>query len=239
MREPNRIENRNIHATTLILPELDFNPEGEILLFDKPYRCTSFDVVAKVKSAIRKKFNKKIKVGHAGTLDPLATGLVILCTGKMTKQINMLMDLEKEYTGTFFLGATTSSFDMEKEVNATFPTEYITEQQIYAIADSFLGESDQVPPIYSAVRIDGKRAYDMARRGQEAKIQPRKIQIDRFEITRIALPEVDFRIVCSKGTYIRSIARDFGERLDSGAHLTALRRTAIGNYRVENAHSLS
>ena len=120
MREPNRIENRNIHATTLILPELDFNPEGEILLFDKPYRCTSFDVVAKVKSAIRKKFNKKIKVGHAGTLDPLATGLVILCTGKMTKQINMLMDLEKEYTGTFFLGATTSSFDMEKEVNATF-----------------------------------------------------------------------------------------------------------------------
>ncbi|HXU25845.1 MAG TPA: tRNA pseudouridine(55) synthase TruB [Bacteroidia bacterium] len=210
--------------------------DGEVLLVDKPYHVTSFEVVNKVKIAIKKIFPEKIKVGHAGTLDPLATGLLIICTGKKTKQIEQIQALEKEYTGTFFVGATTPCFDKEKEVDFTFPTEHITEELIVEAVKKFTGKQMQTPPIYSAVHVDGKRAYDLAREGVvEIKISPKEVDIKLFEITRIALPEIDFKVVCSKGTYIRSLARDFGLALNSGAYLTALRRTRIGDFRVENA----
>jgi tRNA pseudouridine55 synthase len=233
--ELNRPENRNVHKTRFTFPEININPEGAILAFDKPYRCTSFDIVAKLKNYIKKEMKIKMKVGHAGTLDPLATGLMIVCVGSYTKKIDSLMGLEKEYTGTIQLGATTSSFDLEKEINETFPYDHITEEMIYKTAETFLGDIEQIPPHFSAVKINGKRAYELAREGQEAEIKPKQINISEFEITRIELPDVDFRIVCSKGTYIRSIARDFGESLSSGAHLTALRRTRIGNLKVEDA----
>lgn len=233
--ELNRLENRDIHATRFEFPALDFDPAGAILTFDKPYRCTSFDLVAKLKSYIRRELKLKIKVGHAGTLDPLATGMMIICVGAFTKKIDSLMGMEKEYTGTIQLGATTSSFDLEKEINETFPYDHITDEMIYHAATQFLGDLEQIPPHYSAVRINGKRAYDLARDGQEIEIKPKQINISEFEITRIALPDVDFRIICSKGTYIRSIARDLGDALDTGAHLTALRRTRIGNFKVEDA----
>ncbi|MDR2970865.1 MAG: tRNA pseudouridine(55) synthase TruB [Bacteroidales bacterium] len=216
------------------------NIEGDILVFDKPYRCTSFDLVGKVKKYIRqqeqrKEERRKVKVGHAGTLDPLATGVMIICVGSFTKKIEQFQALEKEYTGTFMLGATTPSFDLEKPIDETFPVEQITEEQIYRVAQSFVGEQKQVPPLFSAVKVDGKRAYLLARAGEEPEIKPKQITISAFEITRIVLPEVDFRVVCSKGTYIRSIARDFGQKLKSGAHLTALRRTRIGEFKVEKA----
>ena len=221
-----------IHQTRFELPEIEINLEGDVLVFDKPYQCTSFDLVSKVKKYIRP---KKIKVGHAGTLDPLATGVMIICVGSFTKKIEQFQNQEKEYIGTFMLGATTLSFDLEKPIDETFPTEHITAEKIYETAKSFVGVQEQVPPHFSAVKVDGKRAYLLARQGVEPEIKPKTITISEFEITRIALPEIDFRIVCSKGTYIRSMARDFGQRLESGAHLTALRRTRIGEFRVEEA----
>jgi tRNA pseudouridine55 synthase len=223
-----------IHQTRFDLPELNINLEGDVLIFDKPYQCTSFDLVGKVKRYIR----KKAKVGHAGTLDPLATGVMIICVGSFTKKIEQYQAQEKEYTGTFCLGATTLSFDLEKPTDETFPIEHITDEKIYETAKSFVGEQEQIPPHFSAVKVDGKRAYLLARQGIEPEIKPKIITIFTFEITRIALPEVDFKIVCSKGTYIRSLARDFGQKLQSGAHLTALRRTRIGEFRVEKAIQL-
>ena len=179
----------------------------------------------------------KPKIGHAGTLDPLATGLLLVCTGKKTKTIEGLMGLDKEYTGTFVLGATTPCFDLEKPIDAHYPFEHISNEAIYACAKSFLGEQTQVPPLFSAVMVDGKRAYTLARAGEEVVLKAREMTLYDFEITSIALPEVDSRIVCSKGTYIRSIARDFGLALNSGAHLSALRRTRIGSFTVEAAKS--
>ena len=213
--------------------------EGKMLLIDKPLTWTSFQVVNKIRWEIRQRFNiKKIKVGHAGTLDPLATGLLILCTGKFTKQIEKYQAQEKEYTGEITLGATTPSYDLESEVNATFPIEHITEELIHAATQNFIGEIDQKPPIFSALKKDGKRLYELARAGEEVEVKARKITISEFEITKIDFPKVEFRVVCSKGTYIRSLAYDFGKALDSGAHLSSLRRTKIGAYSVENAETL-
>lgn len=209
---------------------------GQILLIDKPLEWSSFQAVNALKWAIRKKFDlKKIKIGHAGTLDPLATGLLIICTGKFTKKIPELQGQIKEYTGTFTLGATTPSYDLETEVNQTYPTEHLTQNIIKEATKEFLGEIEQVPPIFSALKKDGKRLYELAREGKEVDIKSRKITISEFEITRIQLPEVDFRVVCSKGTYIRSLAHDFGKALGSGAHLSTLRRTKIGDFNVNNA----
>lgn len=179
-----------------------------------------------------------IKIGHAGTLDPLATGLLIVCTGKQTKNIEQYQAQEKEYTGTFYIGATTPCFDLEKEIDQYYPTEHITEELIRETTKEFIGTIEQTPPLFSAIWIDGKRAYDIARAGKTAEIKSKPITISEFEITRIALPEVDFRVVCSKGTYIRSLARDFGAALKSGAHLTALCRTRIGQYRLSDAMTL-
>ncbi|MEQ5790245.1 tRNA pseudouridine(55) synthase TruB [Muricauda sp. NFXS6] len=211
---------------------------GQILLIDKPLEWTSFQAVNALKWAIRKKFGlKKIKIGHAGTLDPLATGLLIICTGKFTKKIPELQGQVKEYTGTFTLGATTPSYDLETEVNETFTTDHITDASIKEATQQFLGEIDQVPPIFSALKKDGKRLYELAREGKQVEIKSRKIEILEFEITKISLPEVAFRVVCSKGTYIRSLAHDFGKALDSGAYLSELRRTKIGDFNVNNATS--
>lgn len=224
-----------IHSARFIIDESIYQQEDNVFVFDKPYQCTSFDLVAKVKWAMKHKFGKKLKVGHAGTLDPLATGVMIVCTGRYTKQIDQFQAQEKEYTGTFRLGETTPSFDMEKPVDETFPTEHITEEMVRRVAADFVGEQEQIPPQFSAVRIAGRRAFSYARQGEDVEIKPRQIEIAEFEITRCELPEVDFRIVCSKGTYIRSIARDFGLALESGAHLTALRRTRVGDFKVEDA----
>lgn len=212
--------------------------EGKVLLLDKPLGWTSFDLVNKVRNSIRRTYGLKgkgIKVGHAGTLDPLATGLMIICTGRMTKQIEQFAGLDKAYSGTIVLGASTPSFDLEKEIDARFPTEHITKEAIYEIAKQFLGWQDQVPPLFSAKKIDGKRAYEYARKGEDVEIKTARIEIKTFEITRIEMPEVDFQIRCSKGTYIRSIARDFGLALDSGAYLTNLRRTSIGEMDIKDA----
>lgn len=210
--------------------------EGQVVLIDKPLKWSSFQAVNKIKWALKTYTGvKKIKVGHAGTLDPLATGLLIVCTGKFTKRISELQGMEKEYTGTFHIGATTPSYDLETEVNATFPTEHINDELIHETVKQFLGEIDQQPPVFSAIKKDGKRLYEHARAGEEVEIAFRKTTIHEFEITRIALPEIDFRVVCSKGTYIRSLAFDFGKAMQSGAHLTALRRTKIGTYSVEDA----
>ncbi|MHA6279277.1 tRNA pseudouridine(55) synthase TruB [Salinimicrobium sp. CAU 1759] len=209
---------------------------GQILLFDKPLEWTSFQLVNKVRWLIKRNFRiKKIKVGHAGTLDPLASGLLILCTGKATKNIEELQGQEKEYTGSFTLGATTPSYDMETEVVETFPTEHLTSEKIEEATKAFLGDIQQQPPVFSALKKDGKRLYEYARSGEEVEIPTRKVNISEFEITKIDLPEVHFRVVCSKGTYIRSLAHDFGKELKSGAYLSSLRRTRIGNYKVENA----
>lgn len=218
--------------TTKTLADYDFET-GEVLLLDKPLTWTSFDVVRKVKNALRIK-----KIGHAGTLDPLATGLLILCTGKKTKEIDQIQAQEKEYTGTFRLGETTPSFDLETAVDMARPYAHLTDEDIRAATTRFTGPIQQTPPIFSAVKVDGKRAYELARNGQEAEIKSKTVEIKTFEITRIALPEVDFRVVCSKGTYIRSLARDLGVALGCGAHLTRLVRTRIGEYRVEDAFTL-
>ena len=226
---------KTIHDSRFSLPPLNPNLEGDVLVFDKPYQCTSFDLVSKMKRMIRKEYETKVKVGHAGTLDPLATGVLIICIGSYTKKIDTYQAAEKEYTGTLLLGATTPSFDLETPVDETFPYLHITEEMANCAAKNFLGEIEQIPPQYSAVRIEGKRAFDFARKGEKVEIKSRIITLREFEITRFALPEIDFRIVCSKGTYIRSLARDFGFALKSGAHLTALRRTRIGDFMVENA----
>lgn len=212
---------------------------GKVLLIDKPLTWSSFQAVNKLKYILKRKYDlpKKFKIGHAGTLDPLATGLLIICTGKFTKKITEIQAQIKEYTGTIVLGATTPSYDLETEVDATFPTAHITEALILETTLKFLGEIDQKPPVFSAIKKDGKRLYEHARAGEEVEIQSRKTTIYEFEITRIQLPEVDFRVQCSKGTYIRSLAFDFGIALQSGAHLSALRRTKIGDYDVTNAQS--
>ena len=213
----------------------DFN-NGQVLLLDKPLEWTSFQVVNKVRWHIRKQFNlKKIKVGHAGTLDPLATGLLIICTGKETKNIETYQGQIKEYTGTFTIGATTPSYDLETEIDTTYPTEHITEELIHQTTQQFIGKIQQKPPIFSAIKKDGKRLYELARAGQSTEIASREIEITKFEITKIDFPKVDFRVVCSKGTYIRSLAHDFGVALNSGAHLSVLRRTKIGAFSVDNA----
>jgi len=213
--------------------------EGQILLFDKPLNWTSFQLVNKVRWLIRKSCNiKKIKVGHAGTLDPLATGLLVICTGKFTKRIEELQGQEKEYTGTFTLGATTPSYDLETEVDQTFSIDHISEDDINKATSQFMGEIEQVPPVFSALKKDGKRLYEYARNGEEVEVKSRKVTIAEFEITKIRLPEVDFRVVCSKGTYIRSLANDFGKALHSGGHLSVLRRTRIGDFKVEDSLDL-
>lgn len=206
------------------------------MLVDKPYEWTSFDVVGKLKWFIRK-FGKapKFKIGHAGTLDPLATGLLVICTGKYTKMIDEIMKGEKEYTGTIFLGATTPSFDLETTPEGDYATEHIQEAAAKSVAASFLGEQMQTPPIYSAKQIDGKRAYEAARAGIEIKMRQALVHVSVFEITRFELPEVDFRIRCSKGTYIRTIAHEFGQRLQSGSYLKALRRTESAPFRIEDS----
>ena len=212
---------------------------GQVLLIDKPLNWTSFQAVNKLRWKIRKTFNiKKIKVGHAGTLDPLATGLLVICTGKMTKQINTYQDQTKEYTGTIVLGSTTPSFDLETEINKTFPFDHITDHFIHETTKQFIGEISQFPPIFSAVKKDGKRLYEFARAGEEVEIKSRTITINEFEITKIDNKNVHFRVVCSKGTYIRSLAHDFGKALGSGAHLSALKRTKIGDFHVDNAQSI-
>ena len=217
------------------LTEEDFK-NGQVLLIDKPLTWTSFQVVNKLRWHIRKTFDiKKIKVGHAGTLDPLATGLLIICTGKFTKKINEYQAQTKEYTGVITLGATTPSYDLETEINQTFPINHLTDAIIKEATHQFIGEIDQKPPIFSAIRKDGKRLYELARAGETTEIKSRKVTITEFEITNINLPEVAFRVVCSKGTYIRSLAYDFGLALNSGGHLTKLRRTKIGNFSVDNA----
>jgi tRNA pseudouridine55 synthase len=212
--------------------------EGEILLIDKPYKWTSFDVVGSIRGLLKHLLGHKIKIGHAGTLDPLATGLLMVCTGKATKRIEEFKDYDKEYTGTFVLGATTPSYDLEKEVNKLFSYEHITPELILEAAKTLSGDQMQIPPIFSAIKVDGKRAYESARKEKELVLEARPIQIPVFEITRIQLPDVDFRIVCSKGTYIRAIARDFGEALQSGAYLGALKRTRVGPYKIEDAVSV-
>lgn len=209
---------------------------GEILLIDKPLTWTSFQAVNKIRHHLKRKTGvKKIKVGHAGTLDPLATGLLIICTGKKTKEIDSLMGLDKTYTGTIRLGATTPSFDLETEINQTFELNHVSEEMLVVAAKHLTGEYDQMPPVFSAKRVDGKRAYDLARAGKDVNLKPKKILVSEFLITSFALPDVHFKITCSKGTYIRSIANDFGHILKCGGHLTALRRTAIGEFLVENA----
>lgn len=212
---------------------------GQVLLIDKPLNWTSFQVVNKLRWEIRQAFNiKKIKVGHAGTLDPLATGLLVICTGKKTKEINTYQGQIKEYTGTFVLGSTTPSFDLETEINETFPTEHITEAKIHQTTKQFIGDIQQYPPVFSAIKKDGKRLYEFARAGEEVDIKSRTVSISEFEITKIDSANIDFRVVCSKGTYIRSLAYDFGKALNSGAHLSALRRTKIGDFNVENGKSI-
>ncbi|MBT8178836.1 MAG: tRNA pseudouridine(55) synthase TruB [Eudoraea sp.] len=212
--------------------------EGQLLLIDKPLEWSSFQAVNAIRWAISRKFKlKKIKVGHAGTLDPLATGLLLICTGKFTKKIPELQGLVKEYTGTITLGATTPSYDLETEITEKFPVDHITEKLIRETARSFVGKISQKPPVFSAVKKEGKRLYEYARKGKEVVITPREIEILAFEITKIDMPEVHFRVVCSKGTYIRSLAYDFGIALQSGGYLSELRRTKIGDYHVNNGIS--
>jgi tRNA pseudouridine55 synthase len=211
---------------------------GEILLINKPLGWTSFDVVKKIRNVIsRETVIKKIKVGHAGTLDPLAEGLLIICTGRFTKKIEHFQEMEKEYTGTFFLGASTPSFDRETEIDHTWDASHLSDEIIRKCAAGFLGEADQIPPLFSAIKTDGVRAYHHARNQDNVELKPRRIAINRFDLTRIEIPEVDFIITCSKGTYIRALARDFGKALNCGAHLTKLTRTRIGQYNLTDAFS--
>lgn len=213
--------------------------EGEIIGIDKPYKMSSFGALAHIRYVLSKRVGYKVKVGHAGTLDPLATGVLILCTGRATKKIEQLQQHTKEYTATLQLGATTASYDMEHPVDATFPTEHITKELIEETLKKFVGEIDQVPPAYSAVMVNGKRAYKLMRKGQEVELKAKKITIEDIEILRFddTTMQLDIRVVCGKGTYIRSLARDIGEALGSGAYLTALRRTRVGDIRVEDCHT--
>lgn len=223
---------------TFIHPTSFHFEQGEVLLFNKPIHWTSFQLVNKVKWLLKKKLNINTKVGHAGTLDPLATGLLIICTGKQTKKIEDYQNLKKTYSGRFFLGATTPSYDLETAVNEVFSIDHISTGVIQETAKSFLGKSQQIAPLFSAKKINGERAYNIARRGDFAEIKPREVTITKFEITQIALPEISFVIECSKGTYIRSIANDFGQKLRSGAYLSALRREGIGDFSVQNAFEI-
>ena len=212
---------------------------GKLLLIDKPLNWTSFQVVNKIRWLIRNKFSlKKIKVGHAGTLDPLATGLLIICTGKMTKEISKFQIQTKKYTGTFLLGTTTPSYDLETEPNKTFPVDHVTEDLITKSVQKFIGKIKQKPPIFSAIKKNGKRLYESARRGEDVIIEDREIEIFSFNILKIDIPNIDFEVECSKGTYIRSLANDFGEGLSSGATLTKLKRTKIGKYSVDKSISI-
>lgn len=211
--------------------------EGEIVAFDKPYRWTSFDVVGKARWLLCHRLGvKKLKVGHTGTLDPLATGVVVVCTGKKTKLIDQLQYATKEYVATLQLGATTPSFDLEKPIDATYPTAHITRERIDEVIPTFLGEQWQVPPMFSAVKVDGKRAYKLARKGQEVELKPKLLVIDEIEVLAFDAQtmQLTIRVVCSKGTYIRALARDIGQRLDSGAHLIALRRTRVGDLSIDD-----
>lgn len=213
--------------------------DGEVILVDKPLKITSFGAVNRIKRVfIQQTKKKRYKIGHAGTLDPLATGLLIMCSGKKTKTISSFQNLPKEYTATITLGATTPSYDLETEIDNTFDISNITKEDILQCAESFVGEQNQLPPIFSAKKIDGKRAYNLARAGEEVKVKPNKITIYEMEVLEVNLPDIKVRIACSKGTYIRSIAFDFGEKLKNGAHLTELRRTKIGEYDVNDAHSI-
>lgn len=222
-----------------MIKTLDTYQEGRVLLIDKPLNWTSFQVVNKIRWLIKQQFSiKKIKVGHAGTLDPLATGLLILCTGKFTKKIETYQAQVKEYTGTITLGATTPSYDLESEIDQEFDISEISEEDILKNTQQFLGEIQQQPPIFSALKKNGKRLYEYAREGSKIDIPSRAVTIKEFEITKIELPCIEFRIVCGKGTYIRSLAHDFGRSLNNGAHLSGLRRTKIGEFRVEDAISV-
>ena len=209
--------------------------EGEVLYFDKPLRWTSFAVVNKIRYHISRKLGvKKIKVGHAGTLDPLATGVMIICTGKATKRIEEFQYHTKEYIATLQLGATTPSFDLEKEIDATYPTDHITNEMVEETLKKFVGTIEQVPTAFSACKVDGKRAYDLARKGDEVELKPKILVIDEIELLECNLPEIKIRVVCSKGTYIRALARDIGQALQSGAHLTGLIRTRVGEVKLED-----
>ncbi len=216
--------------------ELEDLKKGQVLLIDKPLEWTSFDVVNKIRYAILKKHGiKKFKVGHAGTLDPLATGLLIICVGKATKKIDTYQGMDKEYTGIITLGATTPSYDMETGIDNTFPVEHITPQMIEETAQSFIGKQWQTPPIFSAIKKNGKKMYEHARKGEQVEMEKRPIEIKEFEITEVKMPDVHFRVKVSKGTYIRSLAYDFGKKLNTGAYLSALRRTKIGDFNVKDA----
>ena len=213
--------------------------EGQLLLIDKPLNWTSFQVVNKIRWELKNKFGiKKLKVGHAGTLDPLATGLLLVCTGKMTKKISEIQALVKEYTGTFTLGATTPSYDLETPIDGTFPIDHLDDNALKEVINQFTGVVDQYPPVFSAIKKDGKRLYKYARKGEEIKIKSRQVEILAFELTKIKLPTIDFYVKCSKGTYIRSLANDYGKALGSGAHVSSLRRTAIGLHRIEDAYTI-
>lgn len=217
---------------------LDFQT-GEMILIDKELNWTSFDVVSKLRNSIKKKLNiKKIKVGHAGTLDPLATGLLIICTGKMTKRIDEFSGLNKTYIGKMTIGSTTPSYDLETKPNVYYPTEHINKNLIIETAKKFVGKIDQKPPVFSAVKKDGVRLYKLARKGVKVEVEKREIIIHDFLISSINFPEVEFSLTCSKGTYIRSLAHDFGKELGSGAHLSELRRTSIGDYSVDKSLKL-
>ena len=213
--------------------------EGKLLLINKPIGWTSFQVVNKLRWHIKNLSGiKKIKVGHAGTLDPLATGLLLICTGKKTKSISTLQETEKEYKGTFFIGATTPSYDLETSIDQTFDTKLVTEEIILNATAQFTGEILQYPPVFSALKKNGKRLYEYARAGENPEITPRTVIVHEFKITKINLPKIDFLVRCSKGTYIRSLVHDFGKYLSNGAHLTSLKRTRVGNYKIENAFSM-
>ena len=213
--------------------------EGELLLIDKPLEWTSFQVVNKIRWALKRKFNiKKLKVGHAGTLDPLATGLLIICTGKMTKKISEFQDLDKTYIGTITLGATTPSFDLETSINKRFPIKHLNKEKIIEAKKNFIGTINQYPPIFSAIKKKGKRLYEFARIGKKIDIQSRKVVIYNLEFSKINLPDLNFKLKCSKGTYIRSLANDFGKSIDSGGYLSSLRRTAVGSFKIKNSIQL-
>lgn len=230
----------NIFSATNFEPQpqtrnnLNIFEQGQVLLINKPFEWTSFDVVRKIRNLIKIK-----KVGHAGTLDPLATGLLIVCTGKFTKRINEFMAQEKEYTGTFTLGATTPTYDLESEPENFKNVSQLSNETIIETTKQFIGEIMQVPPAHSAIKIDGKRVYELARQGKEVKIDPRKITITEFEITKIDMPMITFRVVCSTGTYIRSLANDFGQALNCGAYLSSLCRTRIGDFKITDAKTMT
>lgn len=222
--------------TENIHPSISELAEGSVLLFDKPFGWTSFDVVGKARSLLRRRLGlKNTRVGHAGTLDPLATGLLIVCTGKMTKSIDQFQAMEKEYTGTFLLGQTTPSYDLETSPDQHYPTQHISRTMVDKACDELTGTFEQIPPLFSAKKVDGERAYEIARRGEKRTLRSREVTVFEFAVSRYEMPEVDFRVVCSKGTYIRSLARDFGVALASGAYLKALRRTRIGLFEVDRA----